>query len=284
MVSALYTVTDYPLDLGHPVFAQYPAMKFGHRPSTLHYARALAPLAMRIVQDAPPENRRWVLTSAPREGLPCGAALISRALHGILRNALPDDYDLRFDFFSVMRPRAPIADPDEFRRRYEYSRMDFQSRQSIWPDRDREAQYDLAVFRNRRVLFVNDINVTGSQLGAVTAVMEKAPAASLDFLMIVDVAPEIGRAHAHLENDINSSGINTAEALTAYLRDADFECTSRLVSRLMAHDEAALDRIFAALPPARRRLLYGAISTEHAYRGDYFAGKRRAVERRALAG
>lgn len=284
MLSALYTVTRYPLDLSAPVFAHYPAMKFGHRSSTLHYARALAPLARRTIRERSPDNRGWVLTSAPREGLPCGAALVAQALHGMLQEELAEQYELDFDFLGVTRPRPPIANPDEFRQRYEYSRMDFQSRQTIWPERDREAQYDLAIFRRRRVLFVNDINVTGSQIRAVTAVMERAPAASLDFLVIVDVAPEIGKAHAHLESDINNSKLHGEHELTAYLRDAEYECTARLVSRLMAQDEAALDRIVAALSPGRRKRLYDAITTEHAYRGDYFADKRRTVERRALAG
>jgi len=70
VLRALHTITSYPPDLRHPVFAHYPAMKYGERPAIDHYARLLAPLAGAMITQK--RSSEWVMAS--RRYATCRAA------------------------------------------------------------------------------------------------------------------------------------------------------------------------------------------------------------------
>ncbi len=281
MLSALHTISSYPFDPGAPVFAHYPAMKFGHRQSVDYFAGLLAPMAFKAIVEAPSKHRDWVLTSPPLQGLPCGANLVCRAIRGILAGSLPAGLAPRLDTLDVHGPRTPIGNQKGYN---DYSKQDLKTRQRFHLARDESATYDLAGFEGRRAIFVNDINVTGTQLASITKLLRGAGVESLDVLLIVNVDPATGCAFPELEHEVNTSKIATLAEFTAFLRDCEFEATGKLVARLMSHASDKLAAIFETLPPPRRQMLHRAILKEGLYGGAPFKDKMRTVERAVLSG
>jgi hypothetical protein len=279
MLSALHTISTYPFDLGNPIFAHYPAMKFGHSQSVNYFAELLAPMALKMLTDVPERDQGWVLTSPPLQGLPCGANLVCRALCGQLAKALPDGQAPRLESMDVQGPRIPFANQSDFEGYNDYSRHDLKRRQQFYLPRHGRATYDLANFDGRHAVFVNDINVTGTQLATITKLLQRAGVKSLDILLIANVDPKIGCAFPQLENEINTSRIIDLAEFTVFLRDGEFEPTGKLISRLMSHDLHEFGAIFEALRPPQRQMLHRAILQEGLYGGPLFKAKIQTVER-----
>jgi hypothetical protein len=275
LLSALHTIGTYPPDLSDPVFAQYPAMKFGGRDAVRHFAQALAPAARRLIADS--GGRAFVLTSPILQGLPCGANRVCAALHAILVETLPDGVDLRLETLDV-RPPVPIHDAIEFEHYNEYSKQDLKTRRALHPDPAPDAACDDARFAARNVVFVNDINVTGTQMRWVSKLPHLARAASLDWLLILNVENDIGCRVPQLESEINASSLAAQDAFTAFLRGSEFDCTGKLVARLLSYDAATLRDIFRGLDAGKRRQLHQGILAEGIYGTALFREKLRAVE------
>ena len=284
MLSALHTISTYPFDLKDPVFSHYPAMKFGHRQSICHFAELLTPMALHWIAQAPSEDRSWVLTSPPLQGLPCGANLVCRAMRDILAKSLPDGLAPRLDTLDVQGSRTPIGNKADFERYNEYSKQDLKTRQDFHLEGNESATYDLAGFAGRRAIFVNDINVTGTQLGSIESLLRGAGVRSLNCLLIVNVDRRIGCEFPQLENEINTSRFAGLEEFTFFLRDCEFRCTGKLISRLMSYDMKQLVAIFGALGHAKREILHRAILEEGLYGGAFFRDKMCIVERAVLNG
>ena len=283
MLSALHTISTYPFDLQNKIFAQYPLMKLGHVASVNSFADLLAPMALQALARMPAKGQGWVLTSPPLQGLPCGANLVCRAICSRLARSLPADQAPLLDLMEVRGPRIPFRDPADFAAYNDYSKYDVRQRQQFRLARDERAKYDLANFADRHAVFVNDINVTGTQIATITRILHRAGAKSIDMLMILNVEREIGRAFPQLENQINSSRITDVAEFTRFLRDVDYEPTGKLISRLMAHDPTEFAAIFAELRPPQRQVLHRAILQEGLYAGQLFREKLAVVER-SMAG
>jgi len=282
LLSALHTIRDYPFALSDPVFVHYPAMKLGHIESVEHFAGLLSPAIRRWMMEAPPGQRDWVLTSPPIWGLPCGANLVCRAIHAILVDTLPDGFVVTLDKLEVHGSRTQIGSQTDFARYNDYSKQDLKSRQDFHLESDDgDATQDLSAFEGRRAIFVNDINVTGTQLGSIEKLLLGAGANSLDCFLILNVDRHIGRRYPQLESEINLSRISSLEEFTIYLRDSDFRCTGKLISRLLSYDAESLAGIFAALGRAKRKLLRRAIFEEDLYGGAFFREKLEIVEHAA---
>lgn len=277
--SALHTIAAYPPDLGDPIFTHYPAMKFGHRRSVRRFAERMAPVAAQWIAQS--RYRDWVLTSPPLKGLPCGANLLCRAIHAILAAKLPDGVNLSLENLGEHVPHAPLGSAIEFERYNEYSKLDLETRQEIQSEDEDESQYDLDRFRDRCVIFVNDINVTGTQLDWIGNLLRPPLARKLHCLLILDVEPRVGRRFAHLESEINNSRYSRCDELISFLRDCEFDCTGKLIARLISYDAAELEHVLRALEPAKRTLIRRAILDEGLYGGALFAEKMRAVDRAA---
>ncbi len=280
MLSALHTIRDYPLDLRDPVFAPYPAMKFGDRAAIDHFAAMMAPPALALVAQS--GIRDWVLTSPVLWGLPCGANLVSRALHEKLRAMLPAGIDLDLEIPRAARSRAPLDGEDDFERYNEYSKLDLKTRRAIQANASPlDAVYDTPAFRGRGVLFVNDINVTGTQLRTVARGLRPARPAALHWAMIVTVAPAIGCRFPHLESEINNSKLRTRAAFAEFLRHSDLQCTGKLVARLLSYGVDDLRDILRGLDGAKRNQLRQGIIDEGVFGGDFFADKMAVVDEEA---
>jgi hypothetical protein len=283
MLSALHTISSYPPDLADPVFAHYPAMKFGHRQSVDRFADMLVPLAVRMVTQSQPPVREWVLTSPSLRGLPCGANLVCRALHPRLCRALPDGFTLDFEAAAHVGPWPQIQDAAEFEQYGEYSKQSVEVRRAIRLGIDRNIAFDAEKIRGRGVIYFNDINVTGAQMERTKAVYAPAQPEALHWLLIVNVEAGIGRRFPHVENEINRSGLAELDAFVSFLQTADLQYTGKLVSRLLAYDAATLERIFRSLDPFRRRGLRQAILDEDRYGSAFFEEKLQVVDRAALS-
>lgn len=281
MLSALYTIRDYPFALNDPIFAQYPAMKLGHSESVDRFAELLAPTIRQWMVQAAPADRDWVLTSPPLWGLPCGANLVCRAIYEILVNTLPREIAVTLDTLEVCGARTPIDSQTDFERYNDYSKQDLKARQDFHLESDDDTTQDLSAFEGRRAVFVNDINVTGTQLDSIEKLLHGARVRSLDCFLILNVDRHIGRRYPQLESEINMSRISSLEEFTSFLRDSEFRCTGKLISRLLSYDAESLAGIFAALGRPKRVLLHRAILEEDLYGGTFFREKVDAVERAA---
>lgn len=279
MLETLYTIKTYPVDLKIPIFVRYPAMKFGHLESVNHFAELLMPLALRTIADTSAEEADWVLTSPPQRGLPSGANLVCRALCGLLATALPEGQSPRLEPIGVQGPRRPISTAAEFENYSEYCKHDLKRRQRSYLTHRANMTYDLANFDGRHALFVNDINVTGTQLGRLTSLLQNAGLKSLRVLLIANVDPEIGCAFPQLESEINTSRIAEFPEFVTFLRENEFEPTAKLITRLLSYGPDQLTAIFEALGPPKRDILHRAILRENLYGGPLFSEKMQIVKR-----
>ncbi|BAM90372.1 hypothetical protein S58_43870 [Bradyrhizobium oligotrophicum S58] len=234
------------------------------------------------MRDAPRHQQDWVLTSPPLQGLPCGANLVCRAAYGMIAKALPPGMTLRLDAMQIQGSRKPIDSEADFKGYNDYSKHDLKTRQHFHLARDQPARYDLSNFAGRRVIFVNDINVTGTQLAVITKLLDGAGVERLDVLLIVNVERPIGRTFPQIESEINASSLAGLPDFIAFLRDGEFEATGKLISRLLSHDPDELAAIFDALRPSGRRVLHRAILQEGLYGGRFFKERMQVVERAVL--
>jgi len=179
----------------------------------------------------------------------------------------------------IQGSRIPFSNQADFEGYNDYSRHDLQKRQQFYLTRHGKATYDLAKFAGSHTVFVNDINVTGTQLTTIAKLLQRAGVKSLHVLLIVNVDPKIGCAFPHLENEINTSRIIDLVDFTTFLRDCEFKPTGKLISRLMSHHPQDLGAIFEALGPTKRQMLRQAILQEGLYGGSLFREEIQIVER-----
>lgn len=283
MLSALHTITAYPPDLSDPVFALYPAMKFGERQSVSHFVDRMAPLAQRLMAQSP-EDGDWVMTSPVLRGLPSGANLLCEALHAVLGKTMPAGVAPKLEILAGDGPRAPIDSDIAFKHFNEYSKFDLTTRREILAEPHHAAEFDLGRFRDRCVIFVNDINVTGTQMHWVTNLLRAAPPRKLCWLLILNVDSDVGCRFPQLENDINNAKFRDRETFIAFLRESDYRCTGKLIGRLMSYDAASLECIFQSLDRRRQGDLRQAILDEGLYGGALFNEKLDVVEQAVLSG
>lgn len=262
MFSALHRIEAYPPDLDHPIFEQYPAMKFGERRAVEHFARLLVPRAADVIATSPADD--WVLTSPPIRSLPGGANLLCDAL-GRRLGLRP----MRLDLADRSRPFRNDA---EFAAYGDYAKLDYRTRRKVQYAED-DVAYDMAAMRGRQVVFVNDINVTGSQMRWMDGVLRRSEPRAIHWLFIVDVEPAIGRAFPQIEDEINRSRFAEPKELASFLRESDLRCTTKLAARLLGFGTASLERIFRSIGGAKRRGLLEALFEDGTYAHEFLREK-----------
>ena len=254
VLRALHTINSYPFHLHHPVFARYPAMKFGEREAVEHFARLLEPAARSLGGD--------ILTAPPVHGLPSGANLICEAL--ARRLGMETEVLRLFDAPGAFESEA------EFAQAGDYARLDYATRQA---EQEPDAVFDAAKFRGKSVVFVNDINVTGSQQERMMRLLAPARPRAVHWLLIVDVAPGVGRRFPHLESEINHSRLADRDELIAFLRLAELTYTGKFVARLLSYGIESWTRICRSLDRATRSAIREAILAEGVYPEAIFGEK-----------
>ena len=255
LLSTLHTITRYPPDLSHPLFEHYPAMKFGERSAVEYFAAGLMHGARALGGD--------VLTSPPVRGLPSGANLICEALHRRIGTQM--------ETLRATDPPAAFKSEAEFAALGDYARLDYAARREAGTDDD--VVFNAGEFRGREIVFVNDINVTGSQMRRMKALLAKARPRAIHWLLILDVVPHIGRRFPHLESEINHSRLAEGEELIDFLRRSELTFTGKFVARLLSYSLESWARICRSLDRSTRRAIRQAILAEGVYPSEVFGKK-----------
>ena len=224
-------------------------MKLGVRESVGLFARWLAPVAEKITSSRP-EVADWVVSAPPFYTLPAGANLLAWEVCRILglrsvdlRYTLPFPRNVHGDY-------SKSAVEDRIRNRRELHEGECAPR----PDE--------ADFRDRAVLFINDINVTGTQQRFVQQTLEPVHPASIDWLYLFQVDPDLGRSKPEIEYELNHLHLATFEEFVEIMARADLDYTSRGVDRLLRYSAAEQETLFLSLDEKRRSRLHQLIALE----------------------
>lgn len=264
---ALHTITTLPLDPHFPLFEHYPAMKIGVQESVRYYASRLAPLAAEIIASEP-ETMEWVVTAPPLYAIPAGANLLAWEVYRMLAERAAGhrcirEVNLRYalPIPSMTRHVLPGAD---------YSSAGIEHR-----IRNRQALHEgegaprlaSADFRGRAVLYVNDINVTGTQQTFMQRALDAVHPASIHWLYVIQVDPSLGRSNPEVEYSLNYLNLDSFEDFAESVARADIEYTSRCVARLFAYPHAQLEPLLRSLDVTRRKRLHQLVTEEGSYTG-----------------
>ena len=269
---ALHTISTLPLDPNFPLFAHYPAMKLGVLESVRYYARRLVPL-VETIMNSRPESAGWVLTAPPLYAIPSGANLLAWEVHRIL-----DDSTLRKGFVRGVDVRYSLPNPGsrDFCKGSEYSGPGLADRirnrrrlfEGAWAPKP-----DPADFRDRDVIVINDINVTGTHQRFMRRNLATASPARIHWIHIFQVDPILGRSHPELEQSLNYLSMQTPEEFAATVAGAEIKYTSRSISRLLDFPKAKLAPLIRSLDETNRRKLAQLIDEEGAYQEPEYKTK-----------
>ena len=270
MLRALHTIKSYPLDLRHPIFSCYPAMKYGERQAIQSYANLLAPLAEKMIAKA--RGRHCILLSPPVRNLPSSANLLCEELYRILCQKPEVQAHIDLKQLRLIDKAEPFQTDADFRAYGDYARLDYNTRCQVQHDEE-GLEYDRQALEGREVIFVNDINVTGSQLRWIRSVLRKAKPRAVHALLIVNTVSHIGRRFPHLESEINGSRLSHPDELASLLRKPHVRYTGKLVARLLALGAAGLDRVLREIDHATRCAMVQAMFDDGSYADDFLRKK-----------
>jgi hypothetical protein len=264
--AALHTIRSPTLDHQDPLFRQYPSMKLGVRESVRFYANLLVPVAEKIIASEP-KIVEWVITAPPLYVIPAGANLIAQEVFQILRERLPHSRSLRL---VDLRYALPMARSNADLIAEDYSSSDVAARirnRHRLHEGDGAPRPDAADFEGRAVLFINDINVTGTQQLYVQRTLDSVHPASIHWMYIFQVDLDLGRSNPGIEYALNFLNIATFEEFAEVMTGGDVDYTSRCVSRLFGYEIEALEPLFRSLDQGRRDQLLDLATREGVYTG-----------------
>jgi hypothetical protein len=264
---ALHAITSVPLDPRFPLFQHYPAMKLGVRESVRFYADLLAPLAEAIMTSQR-ETTEWVVTGPPLYVVPSGANLLAWEVHRLLGERIPSHVSLRAVDLHYTRPNLRSAPDGLHGQDYSSSGIDGRIRnRQILHEGSTAPQPDPADFRDRAVLFINDINVTGTQQRFARQTLETVHPASIDWLYVIQIDPALGRSNPEVEYSLNHLKLETFEDFAEIVTRGDIDYTSRCVTRFFSYSEGQWELLIGSLDRTRRERLYELVTREGAYGG-----------------
>ena len=110
-----------------------------------------------------------------------------------------------------------------------------------------------AAMRGHAALFVNDILVTGAKQRSLARHFEALELARVDWLYLLDVAPELARTDAQIESRINRSLWTTLDELLPLLMRPDIRYTGKCVASVLGFESEALAAAVARLGASQAR-------------------------------
>jgi hypothetical protein len=251
--TSLCRITQRFIDADAEIIRAYPAFKLGADAGVHYYAELLLPLAKRmIVGDS--AHRDWILTApAITDRTPAAANLLCRELFKLCKRDRDINSSKELSLIDI--PQAGES-PDSMdwkdpTKSLDYANLDFE-------DRVKERERFLrrlapgVKFRGRPVLFVNDICVTGAQQGTMQQYFDRAGAACVRWLYIIDVDRDIGKANPKIESQINDAPF---EELLRTVSCEQIQFTGKCVQKLMHLSVAKLGQVLEVLSEERRRRL-----------------------------
>ncbi len=241
-------------------------MKLGVRESVRFYADLLIPVAGRIIASQP-EISEWVITAPPLYAIPAGANLLAQQMFPALCERISPRQSLRF---VELRYALPMAPSNAHLLGEDYSSSDIaarvSNRQRLHEGEGAPRPY-AADFEGRAVLFINDINVTGTQQLYVQKTLDSVHPASIHWIYIFQVDPDLGRSNPGIEYALNFLNLATFEEFAEIMANADIDYTSRCVSRLFSYPIETLEPLFRSLDGRRRSQLHDLATREGIYTG-----------------
>ncbi len=260
-ISSLYRLTRYPVDDRCDIFTHYPALKLGAHDSAVHYARKLMPLVEALVASNP-HGTDWALTAPPYHAIPAAANLLSQEIFRLWNDRLASTVQLSL---IVLKERSRPAHAD-------YARLTWRERAAA-RERDAGAMIYHDGLAGRPVIFVNDINVTGSQQRVMRRYLAAAGAAVIHWLYIIDVERSLGQRAPRIEYEINNLQYGSFDEFADVLTAGNIEFTSKCIARTLSYDLTQLDRLFGMLSAEARSRMLQLIVREGRYNTDDFRQK-----------
>lgn len=262
---SLHRIVSLPVDLSEPIYEHYSLFKMGVQRDVLHYAELLAPIVKDLIA-AKPERADWVLTSPPYHAIRSAANLLCCSTHDILKGTLPP---------TVAPSIAHIHHEQGFalvNSRGDYSMLSLKDRMasrhnSIGPITKNNGFY------GRPVIFINDINVTGTQQREMQRYFDSIGAAAVCWLYIIEIEESIGRSEPQIEHSINNSTPLSISQFGRVLADEDIRYTSKCIWRLFAYTMEELRTLLGFLDDARKREILQMVTAEGRFTGDQLQAK-----------
>lgn len=271
---ALARIRGLGLPLDEPLVAHYPAMKLGGFAAVAFFADLISERVQSVMDGRDPGGRKvWLITSPPFFHLPSAANLLAERVYEILQRRRTHRVE-----FTELRLKAAARQhvgEQSVRRTLDYSR-------SSQRDRAIERQAVLARIETeglsarlagREVLFINDINVTGTQQASLEEVLSPLGVRESDWFYIFDVERALAQAHPELEHRINTFPRQDRENWISLMNQAGTRPTARCLSRLLLTGMEEFASLLSELQPAVLRSLHTLAVAEGRFEAPEFDGK-----------
>lgn len=270
VIHSLYQITEWPLDLNHPVYKEYPTLKLGLGSSVQYYAEKLTPLVAEIIR-ANSKYSDWALTAAPCHQIPAAANLLCWDIYERLKRRSMFAPRLSLVNLKKAREDTVIENAKDFSNYHDYSKYTWEERLKL--KRKHNFLVNKEDFRNRGIIFINDINVTGTGQDYIRQVFAPVYQDTINWVYIIDCDKSIGRNEPQLENTINNFKIKTVLDFAAILAREDIRHTAKCISKIFTYGYEELEQLLAVLNRNQKIKLWDAIQEEGLYHGDLFKEK-----------
>lgn len=268
---SLHRITQLPLDFSNPIYSQYPLMKLGVYESVLYYAKQLVPLAKQLMA-ANPEYEDWVLTSPPYFVISSGANRLCWRVEKLLKNTLPESFSVSAIDTRQKKRDWASQDHESLKKGHDYSKLTWEDRKKA---RAIESNFIIPddSFRDRPVIFVNDINVTGAQRGIMEDYFQRMGAAIVNWLYVIDVDESIGKSEPKLENYINYSTHASLDEFARIIACENIQYTGKCIWRIFGYSLEEMELLVRRLDASRRAKILDMVVKEGRFDSTLFKEK-----------
>lgn len=244
----------------------------GDTQSVDYYGPQLSRLAKNAIIDSLPRQVDWVITGPPYHVLPGGPNLLCSHIYQDLKRTFRDSINLSLVHLPVETSNLEIRDWEALNKFHNYSTFSVQERTQLY-DGSRLLVLDSNDFRDRSILFLNDIRVTGSQEEYMQRTFAKVNPQQIFWLYLLVIEPEIAKVEPEVEYAINNSSIASLAEFAALLATQDLQYTSRCITRLLSYELSELAMLFEMLDAGRQRTILELAMAEGRFSGNYFKDK-----------
>jgi hypothetical protein len=254
---SLHRLSELPFNADEEIFREYPGFKLGVTRCVRHYAQLLLPVVKELITNET-EHSDWILTApAITAQTPAAANLLCWELFDLYRQERDANTFKELSLIDMHHESDTTwVDWKDPNKSQDYAKLGFNDRVTEHKRISRRlAPNDN--FRDRAVLFVNDIRITGAQQHAMGQYFDDVNTACVRWLYLIVADPEIGRTEPTIEWRINFAPF---DELTRLVSQEEIQFTGKCVQRLMSLSPVELEEVLCALDQERRtRLLELAI-------------------------
>jgi hypothetical protein len=179
---------------------------------------------------------------------------------------------LSLERLRVETDNLEIKDAESLNSYHNYSTFTQQERSQLYENAPGPL-FELGDFRGRSIIFVNDINVTGTHQRYMEKAFAKVDSPQICWLYVLTINREIAAAEPEVEYAINHSRLASFEEFAALLATQNLEYTSRCITRLLSYELSQLEKLFQMLGSDRKQAILELALAEGRFSGDYFREK-----------